>query len=108
MGEAGFYRYETETLTIQLDPADALTDFKDVVVSIHQQNGAKLDRFAADLDIDAEAGTIGIYLSQEDTGQFKAGTATVQVNIYFVDTERDTTATGQITVYNNLYPKVMT
>ena len=109
MANAGFYRFETETMRIELEPSTALRDYKDVVVSI-RQSGTKeqIDIMANDLEIDAETGVLQFHLDQAQTGRFRAGTAVLQVNIFFVDRERDTSITAILTVHENLYEKVMT
>lgn len=60
------------------------------------------------LGIDEETGIITMHLSQEETGLFKEGVVELQVNIYYENTERDTSTAVLITAKDNLYKKVMT
>lgn len=107
--EVCFYRYETESLQMQIVPYDALAGYSDVVVSFKQAGKrAQLDIDTADLVISEDTGTITVNLSQEQTALFAAGEILVQVNILFEDSERDATAQAKIGVLDNLYEQVMT
>lgn len=99
-----FYIYETVTFPIQLSDPEALKNCDKVVVTISQKDvQVNID----DPSIDEETGRLSIWLSQNDTAKFKKGTATIQVNIYYLDKERDVTTTAKIQVLDNLYKKVM-
>lgn len=103
---AGFYIYETYDLQITLSDPSALDDYKTVVVSL-AQGKTKLNFTDPGID----EGVINVHLSQEQTALFKpssnANKVTVQVNIYYTDTERDTSAQGFLEVYDNLYREVI-
>lgn len=99
-----FYQYETVDLLLRIlnDPS-VLQDYDEIVVTLAQGNAAVN---AKDFEVDTEAGTISLHLSQEETGKFKKGKATLQVNIY-KDGRRKATGYGSMTVLENLYKKVM-
>lgn len=101
---ASFYIWETVDFTITLSDPDALNDAKDIMVSI-RQGGIQIDKLNPVFD--SERGIIELHLTQEETGQFSAGNAVIQVNIYCYNTERDATAQGMIRVLDNLYREVM-
>lgn len=104
---AGFYMWETADLAITLTgDGNPLEDYSKVVVSIYQPYG-RVDLTDDSLGIDVDAQTINVHMTQEQTGKFKAGTAEIQVNVYYSDTERDTSAKGVLTVYDNLYRQAM-
>lgn len=107
MANAGFYIFETETLKIKMEPETALSGYKDIVVSISQKGRAQIDISTDALIVDEFVGTIEFHLDQTQTAEFRPGMAMIQVNIYFADHERDTTVMDTITVYDNLYKKVM-
>ena len=108
-----FYIWETYPLTITVSDADAqhgdpspLVDVDSVVVSFRQ--GTKSVHLSGNrLSLDASDGTIGLELSQAETGKFVQGTVDVQVNLLYEDSERDTTAMGVLEARDNLYKKVM-
>ena len=106
MGKAHIYIYETATLPIVLSKPEVLEGFQKIVVSITQVNHHSLHISDA-LGIDAEAGKIYVPLSQEETAAFKAGSAEVQVNIYYASSERDVSAKATIEVLDNLYKELM-
>lgn len=99
-----FYIYETVTFPIQLSDTEALQNYDKVVVTISQKN-IQVD--ITNPSVDEETGRLTIWLSQEDTSKFVKGTATIQVNIYYTDKERDVTNTAKIQVLDNLYKKVI-
>lgn len=101
-----FYRYETAVIPIVLSDKDALKEYETVVVSIAQR-GRETRQFSETLGIDPDEGRINVPLSQEDTAAFAAGIATVQVNIYYQNTERDVSARANIEVLGNLLEEVM-
>lgn len=102
---AGFYIYETYDLHITLSE-DALADAEQVVVSIVQGKVA-LHFTGAQVGVDG-ANALNVRLSQEDTARFTPGMrAKVQVNVRYADSGRDTSAQGELEVYDNLYREVM-
>lgn len=111
--EPGFFVYETKQLQIDLlrckEPfPEVLEDLKEIIVTIRQAVGnVKVEKRGADVTVDAENASIGIFLSQEETGLFSVGDAPIQVNILHNDMERDTTAKGVLKVWDNLHPEVM-
>ena len=106
MAKAYFYIYETVDLPIVLSDKDALQDYERIVVSISQAGYHSMN-ISDGLGIDVEAGTINVHLSQEDTSKFKKGSAIVQVNIKYLNTERDVSAMAQIDILDNLYKEIM-
>lgn len=107
MSKAHFYIYETVDLPIVLSDPDALQNYEKVVVSISQTDIYELN-ISDGLGIDVDNATINVHLTQEDTAKFKKGTAKVQVNIMYQDTQRDVSAMAQIDVLDNLYKEIMT
>lgn len=106
---AGFYIYETETLSIHLNKENVLNDVKHIIVSIVQKNPKmQIDKKEEELGLDLENSIINVSLSQEETSQFKVGEAEVQVNIYYNNSERDVSSKGKIEVRDNLYRQVIT
>lgn len=102
---AGFYVYETADLDYILTGVDdPLGDYEHIVISI-VQGGKRIDLTEADVGV--EGNTIHVHLTQEQTGQFREGSASTQVNVYYVDTERDVSVKGTIEVRDNLYKQVM-
>lgn len=109
---ASFFIYETVNLPIHLTSKDGetgiLTNCKNVVISLKQKSLLlEKDKESADVAIDAENDTINLYLSQEDTGRFKPGEASMQINILYEDKERDTSAQATILVLDNYHKEVM-
>ena len=104
---AGFYIWETADLEVSVTgEGNPLEGYEDIVVSIAQP-GRELHLTGDELGIDVDAQTVNVHLAQEQTGRFKAGTAEIQLNVYYSDTERDTSAKGKLDVYDNLYRQVM-
>lgn len=106
---ASFYAWETVALKITLDDPSELTGYDTVCVSISQEyrhRELKVD-ISEGLDIDTGTGVIICYLGQTDTARFREGEATIQVNIYFTDHERDTSDKAIIDVKDNLLKEVM-
>ena len=102
---AGFYVYETKDVTITIFPPGALQDLKDCICSIVQAH-IKVEKTLADMTIVGDS--LKFHLSQEETALFCPGLpAYVQVNLYYEDTERDTTTTGMLEVMDNLHKAVM-
>ena len=108
---AHFYVYETVDIPIKLktENTEILKDYTEIVVSIVQKNPlVQIDKFTDEIGINVETNTLTIHLSQEETAKFYADkVAEVQVNIYYENTERDTSAKGTIDVLENLYKKQM-
>lgn len=108
----GFYQWETATLTIHIGGVkDVFVDTRDIVFSI-MQGATELAFHKADLVIDEENNLVSAHLSQEDTGKFRVGPngrgkASVQLNVFYDDAERDATGEGEITILRNLYRQVM-
>ena len=102
----GFYQWETKTLILKIKPVSALQGVKSVIVSIAQSR-AMIEKHTDDLTIDEDAGTISVYLHQEETARFTVGSAQVQVNLLYHDAERDTTVKGSVQVWDNLHKEVM-
>lgn len=102
--QAKFYQYETVDLLLRIiKDTTALQDYDEVVVTIAQQNTVvNVSKF----EIDTEEGTITVHMSQQETGKFKKGKATLQVNIY-KSKHRKATGYGDLQVLENLYKKVM-
>lgn len=113
MGEAFFFQYETAELKLLIrGEGKPLEGYDKVVVSFDQgaQRGMHHADFAFDAgsaEVDVEESTITLYLGQEDTGQFAAAPARVQVNIHYTDQERDVTLEGRVEVRENIYKRVM-
>ena len=108
-----FYVWETVNIPMLLigkdDETGVLNDCKDVVISFYQQ-GFLLEFYKddANVGIDTENDKLNVYLGQEQTGLFKPNiNITVQVNVLYEDSERDTTATGMIRPLLNLHKEVM-
>ena len=104
---ARFYKYETVDIPITLSPDGVLEDYKHIVISI-KQHGVQIDKTEDDIGIDTEQNLINVHLSQEETAMFQVGNAKIQLNIYYTNTERDTSTMADIEVSENLYKKVMT
>lgn len=104
---AGFYRYETANLDIELLADDVFEDYTEIVVSISQKMGAKIHKRSEDLVIDTENNLLTVRLSQEETAQFVRGEALIQVNIMYADSERETSSQSVIEIWDNLYDEVM-
>lgn len=103
----GFYQYETASLHIELDAPGVLNDTADVVLSI-QQGTVQVDYHKDALEIDADASTIDVEMSQEDAGKFSAARGcAVQVNILYNGGQRSVSAVGEISVFANLYGQVL-
>lgn len=105
-----FYVYETKDLVLKFTPTGVLDNYKEIVVSIYQDNVGQIDKTTEDLVIDTEEDTITVSLSQEDTGQFEGGSmnnprqAIIQTNIYYNSTEeRDVSKMATLQVLDNLY-----
>ena len=106
---AGFYIYETETLSIRLNKDNVLQDAKHIIVSIFQKSTeTQINKNEDELGLDIENNIINISLSQEETAKFKIGEADIQVNIYYENTERDVSSKGKIEIRDNLYRQVIT
>lgn len=106
MPKAHFYIYETADLPIVLSKPEVLEGYEKIVVSISQINQVKL-HISDGLGVDTEQGIINVHLTQEDTAKFKVGTATVQINIKYENSDRDVSAQAEISVLDNLYKEVM-
>ena len=105
---ASFYIWETVTwpilLTEEGTDASVLEGYKHIVVSLAQGN-VHVDFM--DPPADVSTGVVTIRLEQEQAGRFKPGVVELQVNIYYEDTERDTSTKGFIEALDNLYKKVI-
>lgn len=101
-----FYQYETVDLLVRIknpQASAALQDFDEIKVTIAQNNTAvNIQNF----DVNVQEATISLHLSQQETGKFRKGKATLQVNIYR-NKRRKATGYGTLTVLDNLYKKVM-
>lgn len=110
---AHFYTYETIEIPITFSPAGVLENYRHIVVSIVQDDIARIDKKDNDLSIDTAADTIVVSLSQEETAKFRGGNgnspkkAHVQVNVYYDNTSRDVSIVKDIDIYDNLYKKVI-
>lgn len=105
---AGFFIWESKPLIIQLEPEGVLDDAKNVIVSFHQMYGANIEKSGAEIMLDLEKTRIECYLSQEETSSFEVGSAEIQVNILYEDSERDASCKGTLEVWDNLHKEVMT
>lgn len=108
-----FYIWETVDFDVKVtsDTLEKVLDgCRDVRISFGQNNYELVGKNLSTIDVqlDYEKDIIRVHLSQEDTGLFTPGEVTVQVNILYEDTERDTSVQGIILAVNNLYRKVMT
>lgn len=110
---AYFFIYETVDFPLQLSFKDAsiegkvLDNYSSVIVSL-KQGSTLLEKSGSDLGVDTENDIINLHLSQEETAQFKPNKqVTLQVNIYYEDTERDTSFESLIDVYDNLHKELM-
>lgn len=110
---AYFFIWETVDFPLQLSFKDAtiegkvLDEYSKVVVSL-KQGSTLLEKSDEDLGIDAENDIINLHLSQEETAMFKPNKQlALQVNIYYDDTERDTSFETYIDVYDNLHKELM-
>lgn len=104
---AGFYLFETKPLVIQLKPDGVLDGAKNVVITLQQMNGKKLEKSGQEVFIDPERTRVECFLSQEETAAFKVGRVRVQINILYEDTERDVSCQGTLEVWDNLHKEVM-
>lgn len=101
---ARFYQYETVDLLLRiLKDTTALQDYDEVVVTVAQNNTVVN---VVNFEVNQEEGTIAVHMSQRETGKFRKGKATLQVNIYR-NKRRKATGYGNITVLENLYKKVI-
>lgn len=111
--EPGFFIFETKHFQIDLlrckEPyPEVLEGVKEIIVTIRQAiENVKVEKRGSEVTVDAENASIGIFLTQEDTGKFSPGEAPIQVNILHNDSERDTTAQGVLKVWDNMHPEVM-
>ena len=110
---AHFYTYETIEIPITFTPSGVLENYRHIVVSIVQEDIARIDKKDEDLSIDVANDTVVVNLSQEETALFRGGSdnqpkkAQVQVNVYYDNTTRDVSIIKYIDIYNNLYKKVI-
>lgn len=109
---AYFFIYETVDFPLKLSFKDTtiegkvLDNYSKVVVSLSQ--GKELLEKSEDLGIDTENDIINLHLTQEETALFKPNRqVSLQVNIYYEDTERDTSFETFIDVYDNLHKEIM-
>ena len=101
-----FYQYETVDLLIRIkgtQASAALQDYDEIKVSIAQNN---MVVNVEDFSVDVQEATITLHMTQEETGKFKKGKATLQVNIYR-NRRRKATGYGTLTVLENYYKRVM-
>lgn len=110
---AYFFIWETVDFPLQLSFKDptiegkVLDEYSKVVVSLKQES-TLLEKSDEDLGIDVENDIINLYLSQEETAMFKPNKQlSLQVNIYYDNTERDVSFETFVDVYNNLHKEVM-
>ena len=100
------YQFTTPTLTIGF-PAEQLPvgDISSLVVTIVQGNN-RLELTLADVTLDTETNSIGVSLSQEQTGQFEKGFIRLQVHIK-AGTAAYCTDVKQLMVNENIHGKVI-
>ena len=110
---AYFFVWETVDFPLQLSYKDSsiegkvLDGYSEVIVSLKQGTNL-LEKKGDELGIDVENDIINLHLSQEETGAFKPNKQVIlQVNIYYDDTERDTSFESYIDVYDNLHKELM-
>ena len=109
-----FYIWETVEFIIRLsnpnDDSKILEGNKNVIISFgqgsHVLNKEKGDK---NVELDVENDIITVFLSQEETGEFKPGSnVIVQINILYDESEeRDTSTQVEIKPLDNLYREVM-
>lgn len=110
---AHFYTYETVEIPLTFTPAGVLEGYRHIVVSIVQDDIARVDKKDSELSIDTANDTVVVSLTQEETAKFRGGndkqskTAKIQVNVYYENTSRDVSIIKEISVYDNLYKKVI-
>ena len=105
-----FYQWETTSFRITTKDPTKLVGYDKIVVSLHQgpvAGGVRVHKIIDSSDIDTGSGIIIVNLSQTDTSKFVAGTATLQVNIYYTGGDRDPSEQIKVDVYDNLYKQVM-
>lgn len=111
----GFHQYETEPLQLIVEQEGnekPLEGYDKVAVSFDQQNqeGHCHINFLFEQgapEIDVENSTINIHFTQEQSAQFFAANANVEVNILYENGERVATCEGVVRIFRNLYEKVM-
>lgn len=107
-----FFQWETVDLTIRLvdeegEPCpEALEGVQDMVFTVAQGN-KKLNVFLGEMVVDYEAGTVTVHFSQTMSGSLKPGLADVELNVLYVDGERDASYWGEVFINENLFKKVM-
>ena len=109
-----FYAWETVDFPIQIKAEDGttgiLTGLSNLIITMLQGSGkiVEKDLSSPDVAIDTENDIINLHLTQEDTGTFTPEIyADIQVNFFYDNSERDTTAEAKIFVKRNLHAKVM-
>lgn len=118
---ASFYQYETKDFNIYLRgeggevlPEHPLEGWNKVVVSLGQTQREKVALTASSggesddgISVDVENDLVAVHLSQEQSAKFNVGNCQVQMNIYYDDHERDTSAQGAVEVKGNLHRRVI-
>ena len=107
---AFFYQYATDNIPLKLQYCDGtggvLEGYKDIKVTLSQA-GVTLTKGLDELGVDVDEDTVILPLTQEETGLFATMACEVQVNIFYDDSERDTSTRGKIMVRKNLYKEIM-
>lgn len=104
--EPGFARWTTYELAIQFEEPDALEGCEEAVVTIYQLGHAE-NYTGERVSVDPEASQAVIAMTQEETGAFVPGHATVMVNVKYEGGEREASAEAELLVRDNLYGEAM-
>ena len=104
---SSFYIWETVSWVLQLidENASSVLDGAEQVVVSFKQGTTRVDIKNPGLDVQNDQ--INIRLEQEQTALFNPGPVQLQVNIYYDNTERDTTVQAAIEALDNLYRRIM-
>lgn len=113
--DTAFHQYETEPLQLIIEQEGVeqpLLNYDKVAVSFEQKNvdgechiDFLFEQGAPEIDVANSA--INLHFTQEQSGQFLAANAMVEVNILYVGGERMATCEGTVKIFRNLYRKVM-
>ena len=109
---AYFFVYETKDFPLKIvkngeGEGKVLEGYEKIIVSL-KQGTTLIEKDETKLGIDVENDIINLHLSQEETGAFSTlEQVKLQVNIYYTDTERDTSQETYIDVYDNLHKEIM-
>lgn len=113
-----FFVYETVSIPLvfedEMHPETKIFENYDrIVATMTQYDKKKIEKWDDELGIDVENNRINLALNQEETALFDGGTkespkkASIQVNIYYQDKERDTSFEEYIDVYRNTHDEVI-